>query len=121
MTHLGTLPSSPASASPAPWRERTLSRLVAHVRAVLPVSAVAFVTAGSDELSTERSAGWFANEDLRAAVEASLGWMLRSQSLLLPRVDAWEAAPDLMEAISAHVGEDDALYLEPERRVRIWS
>jgi len=108
MTHLGTLPGTPASASPAPWRERTLSRLVAHVRAVLPVSAVAFVTAEPDELSTERPAGWFANEDLRAAVDASLGWMLRSQSLLLPRVDAWEAAPDLMEAISAHVGEEDA-------------
>jgi GAF domain-containing protein len=108
MNHLSTLPSSPEPASPAPWRERTLSRLVAHVRAVLPVSAVAFVTAEPDEPATERPAGWFASEDLRAAVEASLGWMLRSRSLLLPRVDAWEAAPDLMEAISAQVGEERA-------------
>jgi GAF domain-containing protein len=111
MTHLATFPSSPAGASPAPWRERTLSRLVAHVRAVLPVSAVAFVTADSVELATERHAGWFANDDLRAAVEGSLGWMLRSQSLLLPRVDAWEAAPDLMEAISAHVGKERAQHV----------
>jgi GAF domain-containing protein len=108
MTHLSTLPSSPAPASPAPWRERTLSRLVAHVRAVLPVSAVAFVTAEPGDPATERHAGWFASEDLRAAVETSLGWMLRSRSLLLPRVDAWEAAPDLMEAISAQVGEERA-------------
>jgi GAF domain-containing protein len=108
MTHLSALPSSPATTSPAPWRERTLARLVAHVRAVLPVSAVAFVTAEPDELATERPAGWFASEDLRAAVEASLGWMLRSRSLLLPRVDAWEAAPDLMEAISSQLGEERA-------------
>jgi GAF domain-containing protein len=82
------------------------------VRAVLPVSAVAFVTAEPGELASRRPAGWFANEDLRAAVEASLGRMLRSRSLLLPRVDAWEAAPDLMEAISAELGE--------ERAQRVW-
>jgi GAF domain-containing protein len=107
-THPSTLRSFPALASPAPWRERTLSRLVAHVRAVLPVSAVAFVTAESDELVAQRPAGWFANEDLRAAVEASVSRMLRTRCLLLPRVDAWEAAPDLMDAISAQLGEEPA-------------
>jgi len=108
MTHPSTLRSSPELAAPAPWRERTLSRLVAHVRAVLPVSAVAFVTAESGELATQRPAGWFANEDLRAAVEASVSRMLRTRCLLLPRVDAWEAAPDLRKAISAQLGEKNA-------------
>src|SRR5829696_6838848 len=108
MIHPRTLPSPPAQASPAPWRERTLSRLVAHVRAVLPVSAVAFVTAESGEQGVQRPAGWFANDDMRAAVDASLPWMLRTGSLLLPRVDAWQAAPDLMEAISAELAEEHA-------------
>lgn len=112
MIHPGTLPSPPAPAAPAPWRERTLARLVAHVRAVLPVSAVAFVTAESGDLSAQRPAGWFASEDLRAAVEASLSRMLRAGSLLLPRVDAWQAAPDLMEAINAQLGD--------ERARRVW-
>jgi GAF domain-containing protein len=112
MIHPRTLPSLPDPVPPAPWRERTLARLVAHVRAVLPVSAVAFVTADSGELGTQRAAGWFASEDLRAAVEASLTRMLRARSLLLPRVDAWQAAPDLMDALSAQLGE--------ERAQRVW-
>ncbi|HMJ97238.1 MAG TPA: GAF domain-containing protein, partial [Thermoleophilaceae bacterium] len=103
-------PSAPTP--PAPWRERTLSRLVTHVRAVMPVSAVAFVTAGSDELDAEQPIGWFADEDLRVAIEASLSRMVRTRSMLLPRVDAWQAAPDLMEAISAELGE--------ARAQRVW-
>lgn len=99
-------------ATRASWRERTLSRLVAHVRAVLPVSAVAFVTSESDELDVEHPIGWFADEDLRTAIEASLSRMVRTRSLLLPRVDAWQAAPDLMGAISARLGE--------ERTRRVW-
>src|SRR5215210_5746969 len=98
--HPASLPTPSAPTPPAPWRERTLSRLVTHVRAVLPVSAVAFVTAESDD-SAEEPIGWFADEDLRVAVEASLSRMVRSRSLVLPRVDAWQAAPDLMDAISA--------------------
>ena len=112
MTHASTLPGPPPPTPPEPWRERTLSRLVAHVRAVLPVSAVAFVTADSDGLPGERAAGWFASEDLGVAVEASLSRMLRTRSLLLPRVDAWQAAPDLIEAIGTVLGE--------ERAERVW-
>jgi len=81
---------------------------VAHVRAALPVSAVAFVTADSDAPADLRSTGWFATEDLRAAVEASLSRMVRTRCLLLPRVDAWEAAPDLMEAMGEQLGEEHA-------------
>ena len=69
MIHPGTVHSPAAHASPAPWRERTLERLVAHLRAVLPVSAVAFVTVESDEPGAEPPAGWFADEDLQVAVE----------------------------------------------------
>ncbi len=109
MTHAASAPSSsPGPSPPAPWRERTLSRLVTHVRAVLPVSAVAFVTADSEKPADLQSTGWFATEDLRAAVEASLSRMVRSRCLLLPRVDAWEAAPDLMEAMSEQLGEEHA-------------
>src|SRR5215207_7693837 len=110
-THPASLPNPAPPAPPARWRERTLSRLVTHVRAVLRVSAVAFVTAQSDE-GTEEPIGWFADEDLRAAIEASLDRMLRTRSLLLPRVDAWEAAPDLMAAIRAELGE--------ARAQRVW-
>ena len=48
-TYPATPPAPAVPTTPAPWRERTLSRLVTHVRAVLPVSAVAFVTAESGE------------------------------------------------------------------------
>ena len=109
--HPASLPTPSAPAPPAPWRERTLSRLVTHVRAVLPVSAVAFVTAQSDE-GAEEPIGWFADEDLRVAIEASLSRMVRTRSLVLPRVDAWQAAPDLMEAIGAELGE--------ARAQRVW-
>jgi GAF domain-containing protein len=111
-TYPATPPAPAVPTTPAPWRERTLSRLVTHVRAVLPVSAVAFVTAQS-EPAEQHPIGWFANEDLRAAIEASLSRMVvRTRSSLLPRVDAWEAAPDLVEAMSAQLGE--------ERALRVW-
>jgi GAF domain-containing protein len=106
-THPASPPASSAPAPPAPWRERTLARLVTHVRAVLPVSAVAFVTAQSDD-GTEEPIGWFADDDLRVAINASLSRMVRTRSLVLPRVDAWQAAPDLMEAIAAELGEAQA-------------
>src|SRR5829696_7182870 len=34
--------------------------------------------------------------------------MVRTRCLLLPRVDAWEAAPDLMEAMGEQLGEEHA-------------
>jgi GAF domain-containing protein len=37
---------------------------------------------------------------------------VRARSLLLPRIDAWQAAPDLMAAITAQLGE--------ERGQRVW-
>jgi GAF domain-containing protein len=109
-THPASPPTSSAPAPPAPWRERTLARLVTHVRAVLPVSAVAFVTAQSDD-GTEEPIGWFADDDLRVAITASLSRMVRTRSLVLPRVDAWQAAPDLKEAIAGELGEARAQHV----------
>jgi GAF domain-containing protein len=106
MTQPSTVRSPAASAQSAPWRERTLERLVQHVRTVLPgVSAVAFLPA---EASCERTVGWFADERLRDAVEASLSRLARGRTLLLPRVEAWQAAPELMDAIVAELGTDRA-------------
>ena len=69
----GALQAPAAHAPPAPWRERTLARLVAHVRAVLPVSAVAFVTVESDAAgaTAARPAG-SRTRICEVAVEASL-------------------------------------------------
>src|SRR5215210_4389744 len=107
MSQPSTLPSSgPAAAPPAPWRERTLTRLVQHVRAVLPpVSGVAFLTEDADD---GRPVGWFADEDLRAAMEASMRRITRGRPLLLARVEAWQAAPELMDAIAAELGQERA-------------
>jgi serine phosphatase RsbU (regulator of sigma subunit) len=101
-----TLPSTtPSQGPPAPWRERTLERLVQHVRTVLPVSAVAFVT---DEPAAAFTVGWFSDEDLRAAMEASMPRLACGRALLLPRVEAWQAAPELMDAIAAELGQERA-------------
>jgi serine phosphatase RsbU (regulator of sigma subunit) len=98
-------PAAPAQAIPAPWRERTLARLVQHVRAVLPVSAVAFFT---DETPDESAVTWFAGEDLRAALAPCLPRLMRARPLLLPRVEAWQAAPELLDAMVAELGEEPA-------------
>lgn len=113
MTEPTTLPHpTPVTASPASWRERTLARLVQHVRAVLPVSAVAFVTSPPGDAVSARPAAWFSDEDLRVAMEASIDRLVRGRQLLLPRVEAWQAAPELMDAIGAA--------LDPERARVAW-
>jgi serine phosphatase RsbU (regulator of sigma subunit) len=97
--------AAPAPTPAAPWQERTLARLVQHVRAVLPVSAVAFVPVDADGGPAGTPAGWFASDDLRLAMEASMDRLVRTRSLILPRVDAWEAAPELLDALAARLGE----------------
>ena len=52
MTQPSIVPISPAQEASTPWRERTLERLVQHVRAVLPVSAVVFLPAESSGART---------------------------------------------------------------------
>ena len=113
-THATPAPTAvPAPTPSAPLRERTLARVVQHVRAVLPVSAVSFVTTGADDAPVE-SAGWFAGEPLREAMEAALPRLVRTRSLLLPRLDAWQAAPEVIDAIAARHGEERARELWDE-------
>jgi serine phosphatase RsbU (regulator of sigma subunit) len=105
MSQPSTVSSTPAPEPLVPWRERTLERLVEHVRTVLPVSAVVFLP---DEASGGRAVGWFADERLQDALEASMGRLARGRALLLPRVEAWQAAPELMDAIAAELGMERA-------------
>jgi len=105
MTQPSTVSSTSAPEQSAPWRERTLARLVQHVRTVLPVSAVAFVP---DEASSGRTVGWFADDQLQDAMAASMSRLARGRALLLPRVEAWQAAPELMDAIAAELGMERA-------------
>jgi serine phosphatase RsbU (regulator of sigma subunit) len=78
---------------------------VQHVRTVLPVSGVAFLT---DTAGEGRPIGWFADEDLRDALEAATRRLARGRPLLLARVEAWQAAPELMDAIAAELGQERA-------------
>ena len=105
MSQPSTLPPAPLPPTPNPWRRRTLERLVQHVRAVLPVSAVAFVTEAADG---GEPVGWFADDDLRAALQTCMPQLVRRRTLLLPRIDAWEAAPELIEATTAELGDEAA-------------
>jgi GAF domain-containing protein len=92
---MSSLPLAPRSADPPSFRERTLARLVDHVRALIPVDAVAFATAG--EPGRSYSDGWFAAPELRNALDGLVEAALeRDRPLFLPRVDAWEAAPKLL-------------------------
>ncbi|HEX6651378.1 MAG TPA: GAF domain-containing SpoIIE family protein phosphatase [Thermoleophilaceae bacterium] len=102
MTQPSTLPPGPLPETPAPWRQRTLERLAQHVRAVLPVSAVAFVTGDAGDGDP---VGWFADDELRAALAACMPGLVRTRTLYLPRVDAWQAAPELVDAMAAELGD----------------
>jgi GAF domain-containing protein len=77
-----------------------MARVVRHVRAVLPVSAVVFVPARSGDPEL-RVAASYADERLRWALEATTDRLVRGTPLLLPRVEAWQAAPELGASIHA--------------------
>jgi GAF domain-containing protein len=116
-----TLPPPAPSRDPNGWSERTSARLVEDIRALLRVDAVAFVTVDNERGQLERAAGWFATPELsealqpagaralargrRGLVEAALE---RERPLLLPRVEAWEAAPDLLADLAGELGEKRA-------------
>jgi GAF domain-containing protein len=105
-THVSppALSLAPRPADPPSFRERTLARLVDHVRTLIPIDAVTFMTV--DQRGTiERSVGWFADEKLRNAFDGLLATTLeRNRALFLPRVDAWEAAPSLLAAAGDRLG-----------------
>jgi Stage II sporulation protein E (SpoIIE)/GAF domain len=115
------LPTSAQSRGPNGWTERASARLVDDIRALLRVDGVAFVTVDEEQRQMTRAAGWFAIPELDEAlqpagtrpldhrrpglVEAALG---RGRPLLLPRVEAWEAAPDLLADLMDSLGEERA-------------
>jgi serine phosphatase RsbU (regulator of sigma subunit) len=105
-----TLPTSVSA--PDPSGDQILARLIEHVRALLPVDAVAIVTVDEARARVERSAGWFADpalgekvgppgshelDDRRRGLARAV--LERERPLLLERLDAWEAAPELFAAM----------------------
>lgn len=112
-------------ATPDPPGDRTLARLIGHVRALLPVGAVAIVTVDEARNTVERCAGWFADPKLGEALGPPGSHALderrrvmvrtileRDRALHLPRLDKWEAAPALLSAAVESLG--------PERARRMW-
>ena len=98
-------------ASPDPPGDSTLARLIEHVRALLPVDAVAIVTA-------RRFAGWFADQKLgealggdalaaarRDLVHAALG---RERPFFLSRLDMSETSPVLLAGLVDGLGPEHA-------------
>ena len=106
MTHPSTLPpTSPSPPAPVPWRERTLARLVQHVRTVLPVSAVAFLVEDDHDNAV---VGWSADDEVGDVLAAWMERLAVGRPLLLPRVDAWQAAPELRDALVDRLGPEHA-------------
>lgn len=101
-------PASPRTKASEGSRERTLARILDDVRALLPVEAVSFVAVDEERGVIEATAGWFASPELRDALgpgdehvvggtrQGLVAAALRAEGpLLVPRIEAWEAAPDL--------------------------
>jgi GAF domain-containing protein len=94
MTAISDTPAVQAADRPS-LRERTLARLVEHVRTLIPADAVSFVTVRRGKV--EHTAGWFADTELRGSFEELAEAVAeRDRPLFLPRVDAWEAAAKLL-------------------------
>jgi GAF domain-containing protein len=97
MTTISDTSAPPPAAGRPSLREQALARLVEHVRALIPAGAVTFVTMRRG--SVEHTAGWFADPSVRAAFEELAEAVAeRDGTLFLPRLDAWEAAPQLLQA-----------------------
>jgi GAF domain-containing protein len=78
-----------------------------HLRTLVPAGAVSFVGV---EPGGEPLAGWFADATLRDALAGRRGLVTaaleRERPLLLPRVDAWQAAPDLLADATEALGAE---------------
>ena len=95
------------------------------MRALVPVSAVTFITVDEREEVMEHAVGWFASDDLRDALEAPAGRPIdprqrrlvetvreSGRPLLLSRIDQWEGGPDMRAAALEILG--------PERGEQVW-
>jgi GAF domain-containing protein len=107
----GALPplSEPVADSGSRWVQRTLDRLVEHIRSLLNPDAVALTVVDRDGRPVH-TAAWSPRAELRellsetgspSLAEAVLA---RDRPLLLPAVEAWEAAPDLRAGAAAAMG-----------------
>jgi GAF domain-containing protein len=112
-------------ATPEPPGDLTLARLTGHVRALLPVAAVAIATTDEELHGIERAAGWFADARLGEALGTLGGGVLdsrrralidavqgREAPLFLSRLGLWDMAPQLLEALVDCLG--------PERARTVW-
>jgi serine phosphatase RsbU (regulator of sigma subunit) len=103
--------------TPDPSGDATLARLIEHVRALVPVDAVAIVTVDEARGTIERSAAWFADAALGDALGPpgshplderrrglSRAVLERERPLLLRRLDEWEAAPALLDEVDDSLG-----------------
>jgi GAF domain-containing protein len=101
--------------------DATLDHVIEHLRTLLRTHAVAFLAIDSERGSVEALAGWFASQELREGivlhptpgrpglVEYALA---ADRPLVLPRVDAWEAATEIEAAAFESLGE--------VRGARVW-
>jgi len=106
------------------WLDATLARLLEHVRTLLDVDGVAFLVVDAERRNIEPLADWFASTRLRETIEPAnrraydrqrpglVEYALeRDRPLLLPRVEAWENAPDMLHTAVAALGEEHAARL----------
>jgi GAF domain-containing protein len=106
-------------------RDRTLERLLDHVRRLMHADGVAFLVVDEQRKWVESIADWFLSADLREAIEpvprrrydhARPGLvefaLERDRPLLLPRVEAWEAAGELLDSTRDALGD--------VRAARVW-
>jgi hypothetical protein len=118
-------PLSTSAPTREPVQDRTLERLVQHVRELAAVDAVLILTVDAARAAIERSAGWFGAEGSRARVETLGGGPLDArgqdlletvleaeQPLVLERLDAWDAARELPALSVGAIG--------PERARSLW-
>jgi GAF domain-containing protein len=102
-----------------------LARVIEHVRTLLRADGVAFLAIDRERRRIEPLADWFASPELREAIEPAPGrpydptrqglveYALEAdRPLVLPRIDAWEAAPKLLAAAVDTLGEG--------RAARVW-
>jgi GAF domain-containing protein len=122
---LGTRPTGRPAAHDAAWLDATLGRLIDHVRTLLDVDGVAFLVVDSERRYIEPLADWYSSPVLRHAIEPAnrrpydpsrpglVEYALeRDRPLLLPRVEAWESAPEMLATAVDALGE--------ERAARMW-
>ena len=85
-----------------------LELLLAHLHGLVRVDAAAFLTVDNERTRIEPAAQWFASAEVREALEPTLSCpydrelpglvemaVERGRALFLPRIEDWEAAPQL--------------------------